>query len=58
MNKIQIPSTEKRPSRTKLNQAGAMTALALVLTSLLLPPMAMTAQRKRPPERRAHPRRR
>jgi hypothetical protein len=44
MNKIQIRSTEKRPSRTKLNQAGAMTALALVLTSLLLPPMAMTAQ--------------
>jgi arylsulfatase A-like enzyme len=44
MNKVQFPSTEKQPSRTKLNQAGATTALALVLTCLLLPPVAMTAQ--------------
>jgi hypothetical protein len=32
MFKFQIPSTEKRHSRTKLNQAGARTALAVVLT--------------------------
>jgi hypothetical protein len=32
MSKIQIPSTEKRPSRTKPNRPCAMTALAVVLT--------------------------
>jgi len=31
MSTIQIPSTEKRPSRTQLNQTSAITALAAVL---------------------------
>jgi arylsulfatase len=32
MSRIQIPSTEERLSRTKLNQVGVMTSLAVVIT--------------------------
>jgi hypothetical protein len=51
MSTIQIPSIEKRHRRTKLNQAGAMTALAVVLAVGFAPVgtvVPAVAQEKKP----------
>ena len=53
MSTLQIPSTEKRSNRIKLNQARAMTSLAVVVTIAFTVMAALApavAQEKMAPE--------